>query len=296
MTIEEVMTDLMIPDISDDIHWQNIINELVDNLEIDKNEIPDKVIEAAELMVSGVPTYKIARQLNVKTNVVKNWLSKYPTMAKAVALAKQNLQKWRMQQLESQFILAVKKSSDVLSAESEILLDENGNIVFDKNGNPAMLEPNAKLLGVQAQHARFLISLFLGNKLDINVTVKDETPVMKAKADALDYIVDKLKDLHDTQEPRETVVIIQEPNKNTGPLLTEDDKPRFGEIGKLYTNEEGETQCHICGRYFKQLEIHVRTKHSLSNDMYETVFVLPPGALKDAAKVDTRGTGGPSEA
>ena len=299
LAIEDSMNNkLIVPDVKDDFTWQEIINELVEQLDKDffDNDDKSKIVEAAALMVAGLPTYEIAKQINVKTNVVKSWLTKYPVMTKAIATAQQNVQKWRMQQLEGQFVMAVKKSSEVLSAETKPLTDDNGNVIYDGDGYPIMVEPNAKLLGVQAQHARFLISLFLGNKLDINVTIRDETPVMKAKADALDYLADKLKDLDDSNAPRETIVVVQEASKETGPILDEDDKPRFGVLGKLYTNEEGKTQCHICGQYFKQLEIHVRTKHGMSNDIYENIFMLTPGALKDAAKTDDGGIGGPSEA
>ncbi len=276
------MNDLIVPDLPEDDDWQEIVNRLVDTLGSDK-DIPDKVVLAAEMMVAGLPTYKIAKKLGLSTNTVKGWLTRYPLMSLAVANARKDVQRWRLSLLEQQFVSAVMKSGEVLEARPEPVTDSYGEIVIDDDGNPVMLDPNAKLLGVQAQHARFLISMFMGNKIDVNVNIRDESPVIKAKADALDYIAQRIGDLVENREPRETIVIVQDPKKESGPLLTEDDKPNFGQLGVLDISEEG-ILCHICGKRFAQLDIHIRTKHSLSNDMYETVFMIPPGGLKDASK------------
>lgn len=291
------MTELTVPDIKDDPEWYDIVNALVDTL-VEGGGVPDNVIEAAELMVSGWPTYKIARHLGVKTTTVKGWLTKYPTMAHAVATARQNVQKWRLNQLEQQFITAVQKSAEVLSAEERLFLDADGNPLLDEDGNIIRDVPNAKLLGVQAQHARYILGLFLGGKIDINVNVRDETPVMRARADALDYVVRKLADAQIKGEPRETVVIVQPPDKESGPLVNENDEPRFGKMGVIDVNEDG-AQCHICGKRFERsnLGIHVRTKHGISNDLYEVEFMLSPGELDGkSTKVESGGLGGPSEA
>ncbi len=278
------MTDLIVPDIPEGDDWHEIVNRMVETIE-EGQEVPDKVIQAAEMMIAGVPAYKIARELEVKTKTVRGWLTKYPLVSYAVSNARKDIQKWRLSLIEQQFVSAVNKSAEVINAKPYAVTDINGNIVYDEDDNPVIVDPNAKLLGVQAQHARYLISLFLGNKIDLNVTVRDETPVMKAKADAMDYLAKKMADLITSGEPRETIIVVQDPKKESGPLLTEDDKPNFGSLGVLDINPDG-ALCHVCGKRFAQLEIHVRTKHSLSNDMYETVFMLPPGALKDAAKSD----------
>jgi len=243
-----------------------------------------------ELLVSGWPTYKIARQLNVKTRTVKSWLTRYPEMSRAVALAKQDSQKWRLEQLEQQFISAIAKSAEVLAAESVVVLDNDGNPMLDDFGNVLTIEPNAKLLGVQAQHARFIISLFMDKKIDVNLTIRDETPLVQAKADALDYLAKQLAELHLQGEPRETVVIVKDFKKEDGPLLSEDDEPRYGVLGVLDHGPDG-FLCHICGERFVQLEIHIRTKHGISNDMYETTFMLAPGALRSAADKSSRDGG-----
>lgn len=73
------MNDLIVPDLPEDDDWQEIVNRLVDTLGSDK-DIPDKVVLAAEMMVAGLPTYKIAKKLGLSTNTVKGWLTRYPLM------------------------------------------------------------------------------------------------------------------------------------------------------------------------------------------------------------------------
>lgn len=47
----------------------------------------------------------------------------------------------------------------------------------------------------------------------------------------------------------------------------------FGEIGKL--NEEGEkVQCHICGKYFRNLGLHVSRGHKIMCDEYRETYGL----------------------
>ena len=62
-----------LPDMGDD--WKAIVDEL--QKEVPVSELPDKVVQATEYLVSGWPTYKIARRLNVAPSTVRKWLSDY---------------------------------------------------------------------------------------------------------------------------------------------------------------------------------------------------------------------------
>src|SRR5512146_918296 len=112
------MTDEIIkaPDAKNDPEWNEIVDKIVEEL---GDEIPDKVIEATELLISGFSTYQAARQMKTNVKTIRTWLEKYPTMAMAVRNGRALLQKWRMSKLEQQFILAVDKSRQLLEADLE---------------------------------------------------------------------------------------------------------------------------------------------------------------------------------
>lgn len=260
------------PDNVEDFEWKEIINSLTDQLT--EKELPEDIIVAAEMLVSGFPTYEIAKHLGVKTAKVKSWLFKYPEMTRAIAMARKDLSHYRLQKLEPMFFHALEKIKEVLTAESYIEEDEEGNVILGT--------PNAKLLGVQAQMARYVISLFMGNKSDININIKDERPLLKTNEGGFDYLAQKLIELRDGQEeePIEAEVRVIDPKEERGPILDEKGNPMFGELGKLDQNEKG-TLCHVCGKRFKRLDIHIRVKEGLSNEMYETIFMLAPGSLRE---------------
>jgi hypothetical protein len=241
----------------DAVTWQETINTLTETLV--ESDMPNKIVEMAEMLVAGYPTYKIADKLGVKRQTVKNYMTKYPDMTRAVALARKDLSLWRMSQMEQQFLEALKTSADVFSANEDV---------------------NAKLLGIKAQHARYVLSLFFGNKLDINIKISEETPLFKARQSALDYVVDTAKDYED-DAIETTIRIIEEEPK--GPLLDEEGNPNHGELGVLEKNKEG-ILCHVCGKRFERLDIHIRIKEKLSSEMYETIFMLAPGTISEVIK------------
>jgi hypothetical protein len=246
------------PDI-DSATWQDAINQLTETL-ID-SDVPERVVKIAEMLVAGFPMYKIAKKIGVKTSTVKSYIKKYPAMASAVARARSDLSLWRMAQMEQQFVQALETSEEVFTADDST---------------------NAKLLGIKAQHARYVLSLFFGNKLDINIKISDETPLLKASKSALDYVVDAAKEYENEDTIEATVRIIEDGSTN-GPLLDEEGNPNHGVLGELDVSEEG-IMCHVCGVRFERLDIHIRVKEKLSSEMYETIFMLSPGTIADTIK------------
>lgn len=273
------------PDVKNDVVWTSIIEQLYETLSA-IDGMPDKVISAAEMMVANWPIYKIAKELDVSTKTVRGWLTQYPQLAMAVADARQDMGKWRMEQLEQQFLLALKKSEEILTTSVVNAQSSEEDTVKET--------VNAKLLGIQAQHSRYLIDLFVGNKFDLNINIREDTPVLKATQSALDYIITKLKQSEPDDEPIEGIVRVIDPHEKEGPVLEPDGKPRYGEFGKIDVNEEG-MLCHICGKRYARLDIHIRTREGYSNESYETLFMLAPGAIKDIiGKTDGQKTTGSS--
>ena len=259
---------IVYPDIIDNDKWQSVIDSMT--LTLTEGDNPDKIVSTAELLVSGWPLYKIGKELGVSTKTVRGWLQKYPKMTQAVAIAKSEISKWRMEQMERQFISAVEKSAEILAIDATY--DPAPDAIPER-------VVNAKLLGIQAQHSRWILGLFFDNKLDININIRDESPTLRATRDALDYITEGINSQED--EPIEgTIRVIDETNPG-GPLVDENGDPYYGTLGRLDTNKDG-IMCHICGKYFMRPDIHIRAKEGLSSDMYETVFMLSPGDLKVA--------------
>src|SRR5512139_2329973 len=110
------MTDEIIkaPDAKNDPEWSEIVEKLVEEM---GDELPDKVIEVTELLISGWSTHLAAKHLGISPKTVRAWLEKYPTMALAVRNGRQLLQKWRMSKLEQQFIQAADKSQEILELD-----------------------------------------------------------------------------------------------------------------------------------------------------------------------------------
>lgn len=258
-------SDITPSDIDSDNEWREIVNQIIETL--DTNDLPDDVIQATEYMIAGWPTYKIAKKLNTSKHTIRYWLSKYPAMAAAVQQGRELMSRWRLARLEQQFLLAVNRSEEIL----ELKLN-------DKSVNP-------KILGLIAQHARFVIGLFAGKKIDINVKVEEERPQLKAKEDALQYLAEQLQKQRDSDEPIEATYRVVDPKVNEGPLLDENGEPNFGELGELDVNDDG-VMCHICGKRFSYLSIHIRKKHHISNEIYEVTFMLERGAVDESAQSD----------
>ena len=247
-----------------DPEWQEIVNQIVDDL--NKEDLPEQVIQATELLLAGWPTYKAAQRLGVKTAAIRKWLQAYPAMALAVANGRKMLSKWRMSKLEQQFLQAIEKSEEILD------LDLGDDTV------------NAKLVATVAQHARYIISLFAGQKIDINVTVEEGTQTLKARNDALAYLAEELAKQRDSGETIEATYRIVDATPEEGkqkPLLDQDGNPPFGKIGELDTTGEG-TICHICGIREVLFEKHINQVHHMKTKEYELMYMLDLGAVKKA--------------
>lgn len=263
--------DIMIPDIdTTDIKWADIVDRMTDVILTDNTDTPENVIRAAELTLAGFPKHEIAKKLSVSVRTVRNWFKKYPMVSFAIAEARKDLSLWRMQLLEKQLLLAMDKSQEVLTLDPKKTDDIN-----------------VKLVGVQAQHARYIMSLFFGNKLDVNVHITHDTPTLKASQEALDYLLARIEAEENTIEG--VVRIIDEKDDKSGPILDEEGNPHHGELGVLDI-EDGKMLCHVCGNRYERLDIHIRTKEDMSDETYETLFMLPSGIIKDTvnAELDRR--------
>ena len=247
------------PDAKNDPEWLEIVEKLVEEM---GDELPDKVIEATELLISGWSTHQAAKHLCISAKTVRAWLDKYPTMALAVRNGRQLLQKWRMSKLEQQFILAAGKSKEILELD---LRDR---------------EVQARLVGVVGQHARFILSMFMGQKVDIEVTV-NESPQMKARNDALDYIASQMAAIGSKPENviDASYTVVPAEKETPQQILKENGDPFYGKLGELDINNDG-ILCHICGVRTRSITQHIYG-HRISVNDYSLVFMVPKDDLKN---------------
>jgi hypothetical protein len=240
-----------VPD-TNDPEWSEIVDKLIDEM---GEELPDKVIEATELLLSGYSTHQAARKIGSSPRTIRQWLEKYPTMAMAVRNGRQLLTKWRLSKLEQQFVLAADKSREIL----ELSMRDS--------------DVNAKLVGVVGQHARFILSMFMGQKIDIDIQVT-ETPQLKARNDALAYLAQQMASMGGKRENViEASYTVVTPEKTTGqPLLDERGDPFFGKLGELDRNTDG-VLCHICGQRSKHPIQHI-VSHRIGIMDYCLVFMI----------------------
>ena len=49
-------------------------------------------------------------------------------------------------------------------------------------------------------------------------------------------------------------------------------------MGEIHHDSEGNIICHVCGRSFKKLSIHIQSKHKLSTSEYKEKFGLNRGS------------------
>lgn len=125
-------SQLTVPGTPDE-NWRQIVERLTEEL---TDDIPEKVVRATELLLSGFPVGKAAKEIGVSSDTIKSWIRKYPTVAHVLSEGRRYLQLWRMAQLEQQFVKAIGKSEEILDLS---LHDDSVNV---------------KLAGIQAQHAR----------------------------------------------------------------------------------------------------------------------------------------------
>lgn len=251
--------------------WQTIIDQIVETLE---DDIPDKVIKAAEYLICGWPTHKIAERLNTKKETIRGWLTRYPKMAVAVNYGQRELYRWRMAQLEQEFLTALEVSQRILDmGASKSRLEENMQ---------DMASADPKILAIQAQQARFVISLFAGQKMDLRIkSPSDDRPALKAQKDALDYLAKEIADNINTVEarPETTYRVIDIASGVRGPLLDDKGDPFHGKLGEVDQKEEG-TLCHVCGERVAKLYMHVTKGHKMKVREYEIVFMLDKDSLR----------------
>jgi len=251
--------------------WHTIVDQIID--ELDHNEFPEKVLKTAEYLICGWPTHKIAKRLGTTKETIRGWLTRYPKLAVAVNYGQRELQRWRMARLEQQFVSAVEASQDILDLGTPYR-----EAVVNLDG----VDP--KVLALKAQQARFIISLFAGQKVDLKVRgPADDQPSLKAQTDALDYLATRIAgELDNTVVARpETTYRVIDANTDThGPLLDDKGDPYYGKLGEFDQNEAG-IVCHICGERHKKLYIHITKGHKLKDRNYEMVFMLDRGKLRE---------------
>lgn len=260
-----------LPDEIADKEWNVVVDSIV--RELAWPDIPEKVIRATELLLTGHPVYIVAKKLGVKTDTVRLWLSQYPTMAMAVANGRALLSKWRMSKLEQQFLTAVDRSNEILDVSLTGTIDDGG-------AEPVDVDP--KVMATIAQHARYIIGLFAGQKIDVQVTHELGDTVLEASQGALEYIAQRIAEKRDRSdvEPIEAVVRVIDPRlDNSAPLLQSNGTTHFGELGVLDRNDSG-TLCHICGDRFKSFAKHLRDRHTMSAAEYELTYMLDEGEVR----------------
>lgn len=253
-----------------DARWNQIVTTILDSYD---ETVPDNALKAAELLMNGFTTRQTADRLNVTQQSVMGWMKRYPKLAILVAQGRELLSRWRLGQLEQQFYDAVAISRNILS------LPLSGKWKNPETGE--FEDVNAKLLGIQAQHARFIISLFTNQQIDVVVKLDENTQeIFKAQQSALDYIAEQVSTIREEDEPIEATYRLIDPD-DKGPLVDEDGNPHHGELGSVNVDVSG-ILCHICGNRFSQLGIHIRTKHRISIENYELTFMLTSGSVSQA--------------
>ncbi len=245
-----------------DLNWSQVVDEITEQLT--DGDLPESVIQATELLLCGYPIRDIANKVGVQPAVVRRWISQYPQVAAVLADQRSNLIKLRLNLLERQFYKAIHLSDEILNVD-----------ITNKDANP-------KLLGVLAQHSRFIIGLYAGQRVDVHVTHEIGKETLRAKQDALDYIARRLSEFREENEPVEGTYRVIDDNHAASPLLGPDGEPFHGKLGVLDKDDDYGYLCHICGKNYQRLEQHIANRHGLSNQEYELTFMLEKDALKNA--------------
>lgn len=260
------------------VSWQQITNTLVERLE--KEELPEKVVKATEYLVCGWPLYKIAERIGSKGTTIRSWLKKYPAMAVAVAEGQKALHLWRLSQLEQQFLVAMEVSQELFDAEPGRFVES-----LEEGEEDIWVPTNHKLLAAKATHARFIIGLFAGQKLKIDIkTPEDEILPLKAGVDALDYLIEGITNRLDDNKsnPIETIIrVVDTKSKEDTPIVDEKGNPFHGILGELDVDKSG-VLCHICGKRSSNIRQHIGGAHKMSPFDYKVTFMIPQGALTRA--------------
>lgn len=252
----------------EDKTWNKIIDQIIE--ELDKEDLPDDVIKATEYMLAGYSLHETAKLIGKTTAILRRWLQRYPPMAIVLADQRNSLIRWRMNQLDRQFLGAIQRSQEILD------IPLTGRT---ENESPI----NTKLLTALGQHVRFILGLYAGQKIDVQVTHQHEGVILQAQTEALDYVAQRLAEQreHKDEEPIEATYRIIDAKFDTGPMLTADGEPHYGEMGVLDKNEDGYL-CHMCGVRRKQLHKHIQNTHNIPPDIYELTYMLDEGSTRSA--------------
>jgi len=254
--------------IREDADWNTLVSALID--EMDTQDMPDKVITATELLLCGYPTTKVAKEIGVTSQTVRNWLSSYPIMSDIIARGKPLLAQWRMSKLEQQFFKAINRSEDILGVSLSGIDTKTGEKV------------DAKILTVVAAQARYIIGLFAGQQSNVNVRHELDDSLLLAHTDALDYITLQMKKHREANEPIDAIVrVIDAKVDNTAPMLDENGDALYGKLGEIDKTEDG-ILCHVCGKRLRGFSAHISTAHTMTADDYELIFALPTNLLSKA--------------
>lgn len=261
MSESENKTLVAVPNLTGDEEWNELVDRLIEEI---PEGLPDKVIQATELLLVGYPTNEVAKKLGVNAGTIRSWIKNYPTMALILANGKKMMSKWRMGKMEQQFLTAVQRSQEVLETR------------FGAEG------VNPKILTVVAAQARYIIGLFIGQRQDISVTHELGESVLNAERNALNYLAQKLSEQKDNSdnEPIEAVFrVIDDKVDDSGPMLDSHGNPPHGKLGVLEKNDTG-AQCHICGQFHASLAKHLLTKHNMTTENYELLYMLEEGIVR----------------
>lgn len=258
--------------ISASSEWQEIINSIVASLE--PHDLPEKVIEASDYLISGFPVVDVAKRVGVSTKTVRAWLVRYPELAAAIKKGQEELQRWRLALIERQFVDAVNFSYGLLSNDSEIVNRDD------------------KVLAQQAKQARYILDMLTGKVKDLHITqinnntVSVDTVELKATRSSLDYLAQRINETpEDILDAEFEITYVNGPDK--GPLVNEEGEPFFGSFGSLDVDQDG-ILCHICGNKSKKLQPHIASAHGLSPREYENAFRLAPNEIKNVDRSNTK--------
>lgn len=270
------MTELIDSGIEE--RWLSLIEELSSSVQGEEEFYQDKIIEAAEMFVLGFSIKDVADELQLTKNTIKTWLKKYPVLSHIIQEKVQLVRQWRIQELDRQFLKALRKSDEILSLNpvTELEYGEDGKVI------PPSERVNVKLIGVQAQHARYIIDMYTKNHGGVEVSERGEGIRLSVSEDGLKHLSQMLsKKVEDSGV--EVVHVVDDVERRDEPYFDRLGNPIHGKFRELVIAEDG-IVCHICGNHYKHFQTHLRLKHDIDAETYCDVFMLTVEDIKNAEK------------
>lgn len=253
----------LLADISTDVRWAAVLDEIMEIVEDVDSTDRSKIKDATVYLMSGLAVYETAQRVGTSRDTVRAWLRKYPIMAHAIKMGRGLLDEYRVTKLAQQFDDAIAVSQNILTL------------------NPSDEDVNVKALGIQALHARWVIDMFLKNRVEVNIKADEDTmATFRATTQALNLIADLIEDDKEDNIIDVNYRIITE-DKETAPIVNEKGEPFYGEMGVLDVDDENRVLCHICGERIKGIKLHVYGQHDMTPQKYELAFMLSDGELKE---------------